>query len=342
MNTSNSRSKVNVNQHGRGSSYSRKPNQTKQSTSRSSKISAKLPHSLLQVNELEDSDADQPPSSLDYDTGSDTSNDRPCVKCEGVIDDFTKAISCEFCAAWVCLHCSGLPERMYDMMLDEEVSNVLWTCDSCVHALPTIKKLGKTLQGVRDEQDSCKSEIGKLNTKVEKLENSIDTKVQEAIEEYREREARKYNVIIHNIPESKKEDSKDRISEDMESVDSMLEDGLDVSDVTVTSAVRLGKREEGKTRLLKVGVDSVKSKRNLLQNARKLRRTEAWKKVFITPDHTPKERQVNRELREELKRRSEEGEERLVIRKGKIVQIPERDVDEEQSARPALSQSFRK
>ena len=154
---------------------------------------------------------------------------------------------------------------MYDMILDEEVSNVLWTCDSCVHALPTIKKLGKTLQGVRDEQDSCKSEIGKLNT------NSIDTKVQEAIEEYREREARKYNVIIHNIPESKKEDSKDRISEDMESVDSMLEDGLDVSDVTVTSAVRLGKCEEGKTRLLKVGVDSVKSKRNLLQNARKLR-----------------------------------------------------------------------
>ena len=94
LNTSNSRSKVNVNQHGRGSSYSRKPNQTKQSTSRSSKISAKPPHSLLKVNELEDSDADQPPSSLDYDTGSDTSNDRPCVKCEGVIDDFTKAISC--------------------------------------------------------------------------------------------------------------------------------------------------------------------------------------------------------------------------------------------------------
>ena len=42
---------------------------------------------------------------------------------------------------------------MCDMMLDQEVRNVLWTCDSCVHALPTITKLGKTLQGVKKYLD---------------------------------------------------------------------------------------------------------------------------------------------------------------------------------------------
>ena len=267
--------------------------------------------------------------------------DRPCVKCSGMIDDFTKALCCEFCAAWACLECTGIPESMYDVMMDEEVPNVIWTCDSCVHALPTIKKLGKTLQGVLDEQDSCKQEINKLSTKVDRLESSIESKVQEAIEDYREREARKCNVIIHNIPESNKNDSKERRHEDIQVINEMLEEGLNVDDATLQSVVRLGKRVEGKSRLLKVEVDSVKSKRNLLQNAKKLRRTETWKKVFITPDHTPKERQINKDLREEIKRRTEEGEEGLVIRRGKITKILPREGEEEQAARPVLPQSFR-
>ena len=43
------------------------------------------------------------------------------------------------------------------------------------------------------------------------------------------------------------------------------------------------------------------------------------KKIYINPDYTPKQREQNKELRAEMKRRMEEGEEDLTIRHGKIV-----------------------
>lgn len=261
--------------------------------------------------------------------------DSDCIKCEGTINDITKALRCDFCASWVCLHCTGLPERLYDLMMDQEVPNVLWTCDSCVHALPTIKNLGKTLQCVKDDQDVCKSEISRIDSKVDRLEDSIDSKIHEAIEDYRERESRKCNVIVHNVPESSKQDGKERMDEDKEKIKTMMKDGMTIEDVTINSIVRLGKREEGKTRLLKVVVDSVKCKRALLLKAKKLRETDTWKKVFITPDYSPKERQINKELRDQLKKRMEDGEEGLVIRRGKIITLHKHvEVTEEEVQEP--------
>lgn len=269
-----------------------------------------------------DSDTDDHSLGLGPDSDSEAKEDRPCGKCKGTINDKIKALCCEFCSTWMCLDCTKVPETMYDLMLDKEVPNFLWSCDSCIHALPTIKNIGKTLQGVKDEQVNCKTEIGRLNTKVEKLESSIDSKVQEAIEEYREREARKSNIIVHNIPESKKQEAKDRLREDVQEVSSLIAEGLEIEEhVSITSAIRLGKRDEDKTRLLRVTLENVKTKRNILAKAKKLRETEKWKQVFITPDLSPKERQKNKVLREELNRRIKEGEEDLVIRRGKIIRM---------------------
>ena len=69
------------------------------------------------------------------------------------------------------------------------------------------------LGGVKDDQMACRSNINTLNTKVEKLENSIDGKIQEAIEEYRDRESRKCNIIIHQVPESAHTNPEERNTE---------------------------------------------------------------------------------------------------------------------------------
>ena len=103
-------------------------------------------------DETADSDTDRS-IRFGLDSESETlEGDRPCEKCRGVINDDVKALRCEFCFSWLCLHCTEVPEPMYDLMMDKEVPNFLWTCNSCMHALPTIKNLGKTLQGVKDEQ----------------------------------------------------------------------------------------------------------------------------------------------------------------------------------------------
>ena len=60
-------------------------------------------------------------------------------------------------------------------------------------------------------------------------------------------------------------------------------------------------------------------KRSILKQATKLRNNSNWNKVFISPDLTPKEREINKKLREELRNRKQAGEKNMTIRYGKIV-----------------------
>ena len=41
--------------------------------------------------------------------------------------------------------------------------------------------------------------------------------------------------------------------------------------------------------------------------------------MYISPDLTPKEREINRQLHTELKRRKQAGETNLMIKRGKII-----------------------
>ena len=119
----------------------------------------------------------------------------------------------------------------------------------------------------------------------------------------------------------------------------MINEGLEIEEVSIKNIVRLGKKEEDRTRLLKVTLESVKNKREILMKAKKLREAERWERVFVTPDLTPKERQQNKELREELKQRTKDGEEGLVIRRGKIVKL--QTSQEGQGRHSESSQPFR-
>ena len=191
--------------------------------------------------------------------------EKTCGKCKDLIDDDEKALQCEFCATWFCLGCTEVPDRMYDLLQDKAIPSFLWTCNSCIHAIPTIKNLGNALRGVREDQVETKAEVTKLNIKVDKLEASIDTKVQDAIEAYRERENRKCNVIIHNIPESDKAESAVRKDDDVRELTQLFEDGLGVpyQDFEIKSTIRLGKKVDGKRRLIKVELGTVKTKKEI-------------------------------------------------------------------------------
>ena len=141
--------------------------------------------------------------------------------------------------------------------------------------------------------------------------------VSEAINEYRDREYRKCNIILHNVPESSKEDGKDRKADDVKWIETLGND-LECT-ITIKEAIRLGKKRHGKPRLLKVILDSVRAKRNMLMETQKLRNgKEEYKNIYITPDQTLREREANKLLRSELKRRTDQGEPNLIIKNGRI------------------------
>ena len=63
-------------------------------------------------------------------------------------------------------------------------------------------------------------------------------------------------------------------------------------------------------------LDSEDNKRTILTNSSRLKSIEEFSDVYISPDLTKVEREKQKKLREELKRRREAGETGLIIRRG--------------------------
>ena len=132
--------------------------------------------------------------------------------------------------------------------------------------------------------------------------------VASALSEEKDKEKRKLNVILHNVAEPTADNSQSRKREDIDHVSSIFHKPLGVS-VQITNAVRLGKRGD-KPRFLKVSVDSERSKASILHNCTRLRGKDvpvSLSKVFITPDMTPKEREYNKSLRDQLTELNKDG-----------------------------------
>ena len=190
-----------------------------------------------------------------------------------------------------------------------------------------VKKLGDEMKEVResmckDHSSAAKEEgIAKLQVEVSQLksgmENRLTTTVQEVkedIEESWEIERRKMNIIIHGV---KDEDAE----KDLTALTDLFEDGLKlVFDRHVDKVVRLGRvANEEKPRPIKVILKRVDCRKEILIRAKSLKESDRFKKVFITPDLTRKQQEVDKELRKQLRKFKDDGEVGAKIQHGKVV-----------------------
>ena len=155
------------------------------------------------------------------------------------------------------------------------------------------------------------------------MDQKMIAKIEEHIEEKEEREKRKNNIVLVNIPESIKETAKEREAEDMVAVANLLNKITEVQVNDVSNPVRIGKKREGseKPRLLKITLNSQEKKRTVLKNYHQLNENvrDLNRKIFINNDLTPTQREQEHKLRIELRLRKENGEKNLKIRNGKII-----------------------
>ena len=90
----------------------------------------------------------------------------------------------------------------------------------------------------------------------------------------------------------------------------------------ISNAIRLGRKGGPKPRLLKITVETEEEKAAILRNVKKLRlpsTPEHLRRMFITPDLTLREWEVNKALRCELTERNKSGHQ-FKIKNGRIVQ----------------------
>jgi len=150
--------------------------------------------------------------------------------------------------------------------------------------------------------------------------SEITSTVVSLLNEEKDKEKRKMNVIIHGIPESKSEEPLERKAYDIDQVNTIFQKHLNV-EVAVDNAVRLGKKVNEKSRLLKITLPTESAKKQVMRSSGQLRNDSNpdWmKKLYITQDLTPKEQEENRELRKKLSELNSTG--RIYrIKNGQIV-----------------------
>ena len=155
-----------------------------------------------------------------------------------------------------------------------------------------------------------------------KASESLASTIVSTMNEEKEKERRRFNLIIHNVPESTADVLESHKTEDIGCATDIFNVYLGTK-ATVTKALRLGKKTEGanKPRLMKVTVDNLESKVYILCNCTKLRSADQssyYSNIYITPDSTPTEREANRQLRTKLNILNKDSKQ-YKIKNGKIV-----------------------
>ena len=152
----------------------------------------------------------------------------------------------------------------------------------------------------------------------------VDVKVNESLSEIHEKEKRKLNLVIVNLPESQGTSAEDFKKNENTKIQKLVKEIVPEKNIQIKNHVRLGQKNIGnknQPRLLKITVDNEETKKELLSKAANINRnSDSKNKVYINPDYTAKEREIFRHLRQELKERTGKGERNLIIRNGKIVE----------------------
>lgn len=236
-----------------------------------------------------------------------------CFQCEDDHND-ENTIQCDGCKRNICLQCSNLTTSEARVMGLKGKRTLLYLCPACREALFQVPKLIKSYEGLREELDDVKKMLSQSSSPSPTPATVVtlpppDTNA--IMEEVLERERRATNVILVGIKECDSNIGSERKLFDDLSVKKILQDvnnGGDFCEKVVT-VQRLGRRDDGKTRPIKVVLTSRQDAVWVLKNKNK-----AKKEVRIYDDKTPKQREELNRLRDSLNTRVQNGEANLTIR----------------------------
>ena len=258
-----------------------------------------------------------------------------CPQCNNAVEEEHDCICCCSCKNWVHLECTALTPRDFQYISDEKSAKagIEWMCESCQKGEGEQKgdmeaKLDRLIR-LFESVDTrlCRLESGCSGEALEKkVETIVNQKVTELWDEKVEKEKRELNLIITNLQESDKLDRAEKQKDDKVAVKNIISKICpELEEVELDEdPIRLGRVNIGtKPRLVRIKLKSVDAKKNILSNAYKINTgvREQEKRIYFNPDLTPTERLKNKETRQELKRRIQDGETDIGIRNGRIVKV---------------------
>ena len=251
-----------------------------------------------------------------------------CRVCKQEVLQDSEAVSCDRCEQWLHLECSGLSKYEYDFYLKNPLPHttplkVQFICSVCKNdedSTPELitkltmqveqisqqnKILHKGLAAVLEIVGGVSPNNNKMVVKT--VEETVQTSIKEVLDDSKEHEEKKNNVIIFNLDEPTKIAGRTESQyqdDDLTKVNMIIRaaEGDEWTPVPNKNQVtRLGQRKDDskRPRPVKVSFDSNEEKWHLVRNTRKVRTMPAFKDVSIQHDKTRKELNVLRALKTE-------------------------------------------
>ena len=169
-------------------------------------------------------------------------------------------------------------------------------------------------------KSTCTNVLEEVKAKLDTLPSKSSTSgnsnsvgdISRIFDSYIDKDKRKMNVVVHNLPEEEGTTLAERAAKDQVAFQAMVMEALNLR-VETTMSFRAGKKIPEKPRLLIVTISTIDAKLDLLRMASQLRNTQ-WKHIFIHPDMSKQEREQGKKMRQESWARRQAGEENLIIR----------------------------
>lgn len=241
-----------------------------------------------------------------------------CKKCSVAFMGTDKKVKCDLCEMQFHISCIGMSLTNFGIF--SKFKSLHWFCESCDN--------GNIIQEMRELRD-MKAQLNAMSQQIENLSNKMNAtdptvhsnqpalqreQIIDIIREENEIEMKKNNLCIFNLPEG---------NSDVETFTNLCTQQLGIprDNFEVNETIRVGAQEANKPRALIVKLKSLNSKVNILKKAPTLRNyavPNSTLKIYIAPDLTMKQREFQKELRDELKIRRENGEQ-VIIKRNKIV-----------------------
>ena len=264
-----------------------------------------------------------------------------CGACQKMVDDDDDSIMCNKCRNWIHKSCTSLKDAEFEVLTCGN-EGIAWTCPPCLkdQGKETKKflQLEKKLDMMIDRLDGFEERMiermeERMTKKVtemeerltksnpnpmseEKLEAKIKMQITESIEEQKEAEEKKNNLIIFNINESSGE--KENTKEDIAKIENLLATiipEIKEEPETEMEISRLGKNKPtngAKPRPIRIIFKSGELRRKVLGNAKELKGNKKYTKVGISTDKTTKERNQEQLLRAEYAKRKAKKEDVII------------------------------
>ena len=248
-----------------------------------------------------------------------------CQKCDKII---TESVICQGCKLDYCVACAKISPTLFECLRSGEMNDFYWSCTSCRTTLPTLDNITGML---KDMQKDSNERMTRLETRVTSLESDTKDEIKGTVSnmkaeiisslkddinklvdtrhgEMEERKRRESNIVIFNMPEHNFAIGTTNKTADEYDV-KQISHHLGQESLNITNLFRLGKKVQGKTRVLKVILDSKTERRFLLENARHIEAKvpEKFKRVIISKDMTLVQRDERRTRR--TQRRANESTE---------------------------------